>query len=221
MMMESRYHCSWLRLYTPENKHGKIHFAVDHSPFGDHGILDLALSRLRIEAAGRDCGNRSSMRDRTGPDRTLGLSRSILASQRLSMVPTSFQYPSNRIGEHPLIRRRAWRAGRSCRSRWRTWDLSHPPFKIPAQLIPAEHINAHGRQVALGLLGLLLKLIDGAVLIGVEDAEPGSLLHGDLHHGDGAVCTHLLVVRRASWSSPSCRCGRRRESAHNPGRTAR
>ena len=65
--------------------------------------------------------------------------------------------------------------------------------EVAAQLGPGEHIDTHGGQVALGLLGLLLKFIDLVVLVHVHDAEAGGLLHGDLQNGDGAGRTALFM----------------------------
>ncbi len=42
--------------------------------------------------------------------------------------------------------------------------------------------------------GLLLKFVDGVVLIHVHDAEAGGLLHGDLQHRDGGGSLLGLVV---------------------------
>ena len=44
------------------------------------------------------------------------------------------------------------------------------------------------------MLGLLLEFIDGVVLVGVHNAEAGSLLHGNGADGDGAVGLHFLMV---------------------------
>ena len=65
--------------------------------------------------------------------------------------------------------------------------------EVAAQLGPGEHIDAHGGQVALGLLGFLLKFIDLVVLVHVHNAEAGSLLQSDLQHGDGAGRAALLM----------------------------
>src|SRR5699024_8778390 len=45
----------------------------------------------------------------------------------------------------------------------------------------------------LGALGLLFKLIDGAVVVGIHNAEAAGLLHGDGSDGDGAVGLALLM----------------------------
>ena len=66
--------------------------------------------------------------------------------------------------------------------------------QILPQLLPIEYVDAHGGQVALGLLGLLLKLVDKAVLPQVHDAETSGLLHEDLKHGDGAGGALLGVL---------------------------
>ena len=58
---------------------------------------------------------------------------------------------------------------------------------------PLEDVDAHGGLVALGMLGLFLELEDGAVLVGVHDAEAAGLLHGNRADGDGAVGLALLV----------------------------
>ena len=59
---------------------------------------------------------------------------------------------------------------------------------------PAEDIDAHGGVVALGVGGLLLEFVDGAVLAGIHDTEAAGLCQWDRAHGDGAVGLHLLVV---------------------------
>ena len=66
--------------------------------------------------------------------------------------------------------------------------------EVLPQLLPVEDVDAHGGQVALGLFGLLLELVDHVVFVHVHDAEPGRLLHGDLHDRDGAGGVHGLVV---------------------------
>ncbi|MPN63576.1 hypothetical protein SDC9_211340 [bioreactor metagenome] len=58
--------------------------------------------------------------------------------------------------------------------------------EVLAQLGPGEHIDAHGSQVTLWLLGLLLELVDPVLCVHIHDAEAGSLFHGDLQHRDGA-----------------------------------
>ena len=65
--------------------------------------------------------------------------------------------------------------------------------KVAAQLLPGKDVDAHRGEVALGLGGLLLELIDLVVLVHVHDAEALGLVHGDLQHGDGAGGTGLLV----------------------------
>ena len=67
-------------------------------------------------------------------------------------------------------------------------------LEIVFELIPTENVDAHGGQIALGLFGLLLELVDAAVLPAVHDAEAGGLLHGYLQHGDGAVGPGLLML---------------------------
>ncbi len=67
-------------------------------------------------------------------------------------------------------------------------------LQIPAQLFPVEDIDTHGSQVAFGNLGLLVKLVDGIVWVGVENAEAGSLLHRDFQHRDGAVGVVFLML---------------------------
>ena len=57
--------------------------------------------------------------------------------------------------------------------------------QILPELFPIEDVNAHRGEVALGPLGLLLEFIDHVVLVHIHDAEPGGLLHGDFHDGDG------------------------------------
>jgi len=61
------------------------------------------------------------------------------------------------------------------------------------QHAPLEDVDAHRRVGALGLFGLLLKFIDGAVFAGIHDAEAGGLLERDFTDGDGAVGVALLV----------------------------
>ena len=61
------------------------------------------------------------------------------------------------------------------------------------QLLPGENIDAHGGQVALGLLGLLLELNNVVLAVHGHDAEAGSLIPGHLQHGDGAGGLGLLV----------------------------
>ena len=65
--------------------------------------------------------------------------------------------------------------------------------EVLPQLGPGEDIDAHGGQVALGVGGFLLELVDTVVLVHVHDAEAGGLLHGDLQHGDGAGRPRFLV----------------------------
>ena len=55
--------------------------------------------------------------------------------------------------------------------------------QILAQLLPIEYVYAHRSQIALRVLGLLLKLADVAVLAKVHDAEARRLVHRDLEHG--------------------------------------
>ena len=56
---------------------------------------------------------------------------------------------------------------------------------VVPQLLPVEDVDAHGREVALGLLGLLLEGLDDAVGVGVHDAEAMGLRPGHLQHRDG------------------------------------
>src|SRR5699024_7524562 len=79
--------------------------------------------------------------------------------------------------------------------------ISLVSFQILAQLAPSEDINTHGSLVALGNLRLLVEFINGAVLIGVQDAETGSFGHGNFDDSDGAgsvlffmSCQHLGIV---------------------------
>ena len=66
--------------------------------------------------------------------------------------------------------------------------------EVLPQLGPGEDVDPHGGQVALGVLGLLLELIDVVVLVHIHNSEAGSLLHGDLQHRDGAGGVGLLVA---------------------------
>ena len=65
--------------------------------------------------------------------------------------------------------------------------------QVFAQLGPGEHIDAHGGQIALGLGGLLLELVNLVVGLHVQNAEALGLLHGDLQHRDSAGCPGLLM----------------------------
>ena len=66
--------------------------------------------------------------------------------------------------------------------------------QILAELIPREHINTHGSLVAFRYFWLLVKLIDGAVRIGVQDAKPRGFFHWHFNFGNGAGCVVLLMV---------------------------
>ena len=61
------------------------------------------------------------------------------------------------------------------------------------QNFPGEAVNAHGGVGGLGLFGLLLKLINGVVGVGIQDAEAAGFFQGHGAHGDGAGGTVLLV----------------------------
>ena len=57
----------------------------------------------------------------------------------------------------------------------------------------AEDVDAHGREVRIGLLGLLGELDDLVVVVRGQDAEAGGLLPGHGHDGDREVGVVLLV----------------------------
>ena len=59
---------------------------------------------------------------------------------------------------------------------------------------PGEAVDAHGGVGGLGMGGLLLKLIDGVVGVGIQNAEAGGFLQRYIAHGDGAGGAVLLVV---------------------------
>ena len=63
-----------------------------------------------------------------------------------------------------------------------------------ADALPVENVDAHGGQVVFGLGRLFVEFHHPEVLVGVEDAEAGSLFHGHPHHGDGAVRLVLFMV---------------------------
>ena len=74
-------------------------------------------------------------------------------------------------------------------------------FEVFAQFLPAEDIDTHRSQIALGIFGFLFKLIHFAVGFAVHDTETGSFVHGDLQNSNGAVrlflfveCEHFLVI---------------------------
>ena len=67
--------------------------------------------------------------------------------------------------------------------------------------VGGEDVDAHGSEVALGLLRLLHELEDAALVVAVHDAEAGSVLPRHRHDGDGEVGVvglvggeHVLVV---------------------------
>ena len=59
--------------------------------------------------------------------------------------------------------------------------------------IPVEDVDAHGSQVGLRLLRLLLESVDAVVLVGDHQAEAGSLAPWHFHDSDGELCVLLLV----------------------------
>ena len=59
---------------------------------------------------------------------------------------------------------------------------------------PAEDIDPHGRQVALGLGRFLLEFRDLSVLVCDHDPEPAGLLNGHRHGRDGHVRLMFLVI---------------------------
>ena len=63
-----------------------------------------------------------------------------------------------------------------------------------AQNLPFEYVDTHGGVGALRMLRFFLELVDGAVGIGVHDAEAAGLLNGHRAHGDGAVSILLLGI---------------------------
>ena len=62
------------------------------------------------------------------------------------------------------------------------------------QQVCVEDVDAHGREVRVGLRGLLGELEDLLVLVGRQDAEAGRLLPGHGHDRDGQVRVVALVV---------------------------
>ena len=68
-------------------------------------------------------------------------------------------------------------------------------FQIRAQLLPGEDVNAHGSLVALRHSRLLVKFVNRAVRVRVQNTEAGSLLHRHFVNGDGAGRIVLLVIR--------------------------
>ena len=71
-----------------------------------------------------------------------------------------------------------------------------PVLGQPAtQRLLREDVDAHRRQVALGLLGLLLPLGDAVVVVEREDAHPGRLGERDPTDRDGHVGPAASVRR--------------------------
>ncbi len=61
------------------------------------------------------------------------------------------------------------------------------------QDIPVEDVDAHGRQVGLGVLGFFLELADLVVLVGDHQAKAGSLAPRHFHNSNGEFRILLLV----------------------------
>ena len=80
------------------------------------------------------------------------------------------------------------------------------------QHVDVEDIDAHGGEVALvAFLGFFVELDDMLLLVHLHDAEAVGLLDGHRHDGDGQARA-LGGGSRSSGDSPSCRCGRPKES---------
>ena len=59
---------------------------------------------------------------------------------------------------------------------------------------PRENVNAHRREVALGMRGLFLEFRDRVVFVHAHDAKARRILPGHLHNGDGTVRARFFVV---------------------------
>ena len=97
------------------------------------------------------------------------------------------------IGEHSLARRE--HGGKHVLAEVVAGAFLHFVLcEVLAQLLPAEDVDTHGSVCALGMLGLLVKLIDFAVLMSVENAEARGFLERNVDYRDGAGGVLLLVV---------------------------
>ena len=67
--------------------------------------------------------------------------------------------------------------------------------QVLTELFPIKYVYAHGGEIAFGLFGLFLELLDIAVGAEVHDAEARGLLHGDLQNGyrAGRVSFNVLA----------------------------
>ena len=68
-------------------------------------------------------------------------------------------------------------------------------LEVTPQLPPVEHVNTHGGQIVFRDGGLFVKLIDSAVLVRIQNAEPAGLHERHLDHRDCTGRLMLLVER--------------------------